>query len=93
MLLYSHTNPFLQNDQVPASRVQLHTQNLDLPCRVHTVPELCQGATQETQAEDLYCQTRQRSHGSRVSQRPASVPEQSNKLAKRLTEARKRRRE
>lgn len=59
----------LQDDQVPASRIQLHTQNLDLSCWIHSVPELRQGATQETQAEDLYCKTRQRSYGSRVGQR------------------------
>lgn len=55
-----------QNEQVPAPRVQLHTQDLDLPRRVHSVPELRQGAAAETQAEDLYCKTGQRSHGSRV---------------------------
>lgn len=55
-----------QNEQVPAPRVQLHTQDLDLPRRVHSVPELCQGAATETQAEDLHCETGQRSHGSRV---------------------------
>lgn len=65
-----------QNDQVPAPRVQLHTQDLDLPCRIHSVPKLRQRATQETQAEDLYCQTCQRSHGSRVGHRLAIDPEQ-----------------
>lgn len=72
---------------MPASRVQLHTQNLDLPSRVHSVPELRQGATQETQTEDLYRQTCQWSHGSRVGQRPASCPRAiSNTSAVRLRE-------
>lgn len=65
-----------QNEQVPAARVQLHTQNLDLPRRVHPVPELCEGAAAETQTKDLYRKTRQRSHGSRVGRVPAHISEQ-----------------
>lgn len=65
-----------QNEQVPASRVQLHTQNLDLPRRVHPVPELCEGAAAETQTKDLYRKTRQWSHGSRVGQVPGHISAQ-----------------
>lgn len=67
---------FLQNEQVPAARVQLHTQNLDLPRRVHPVPELCEGAAAETQTKDLYRKTGEWSHGSRVGRVPAHISEQ-----------------
>lgn len=55
-----------QNEQVPAPRIQLYTTDLDLPRRVHSVSELRQGVAAETQAEDLYRETGQRSHGTRV---------------------------
>lgn len=39
---------FLQNDQVPASGVYVYSSNMDFPCRIHTVSELCKRIEEET---------------------------------------------